>query len=192
MTSPADDAPLTPPHSTADLFFSFNRLALQGFGGVLAVAQIELVERKRWLSRADFLELLSISQVLPGPNIVNLALTFGDRHFGWRGALAALGGLIVVPLAIVLALMLLYAQFSQWPAVAGALRGMGAVAAGLVMATGLKLASGLRGNRMGLVVCAAIAVATVLLLAWWRVPLVWVIGGVGSLAVAFAWTRLAP
>jgi chromate transporter len=191
MSTPDDAVPLTPPHSTADLFFSFNRLALQGFGGVLAVAQVELVERKRWLSRADFLELLSISQVLPGPNIVNLALTFGDRHFGWRGALAALGGLIAVPLAIVLALTLLYAQFSQWPAVAGALRGMGAVAAGLVMATGLKLASSLRGNRMGTIVCAVIAVATLLLLAGWRVPLVWVIGGVGSLAVAFAWTRIA-
>lgn len=192
MTTPVDEAPLTPPRSPADLFFSFNRLALQGFGGVLAIAQIELVERKRWLSREQFLELLSISQVLPGPNIVNLALGFGDRHFGWRGALAALGGLTVVPLAIVMALTLLYARFSQWPAVAGALRGMGAVAAGLVIVTGLKLASSLRRNRMGPVMCAAIAVATFLLLAWWRVPLVWVIGGVGTLAVAFAWTRLEP
>lgn len=187
-----EEPSLVTPHSPADLFFSFNRLALQGFGGVLAVAQVELVERKRWLNREQFLELLSISQVLPGPNIVNLALSFGDRHFGWRGALAALGGLIVVPLAIVMALTLVYARFSEWPAVAGALRGMGAVAAGLVAATALKLATGLRRNRLGAAGCAAVAAIAFALLVGWRVPLVWVILGLGSVACLWAWTRSAP
>ena len=51
---------LLKPASVADLFFTFNRLALQGFGGVLAVAQRELVERKRWLSAAQFVEMLSV------------------------------------------------------------------------------------------------------------------------------------
>jgi len=184
------DAALVVPHSPADLFFSFNRLALQGFGGVLAVAQVELVERKRWLNREQFLELLAISQVLPGPNIVNLALGFGDRHFGWRGAIAALGGLIVVPLAIVMALTLVYAQFSDRPAVAGALRGMGAVAAGLVAATALKLVTGLRRNCLGPVLCAVVAAAAFAMLVVWRVPLVWVILGLGSLACFVAWWRL--
>lgn len=190
--SATEETSLVAPQSPADLFFSFNRLALQGFGGVLAVAQVELVERKRWLNREQFLELLSISQVLPGPNIVNLALSFGDRHFGWRGALAALGGLIVVPLAIVMALTLVYARFSEWPAVAGALRGMGAVAAGLVAATALKLATGLRRNRLGAAGCAAVAAIAFALLVGWRVPLVWVILGLGSLACLWAWTRSAP
>ena len=137
------------PRSLADLFFSFNRLALQGFGGVLAVAQVELVENKRWLTREQFVELLSASQVLPGPNVVNLALMLGDRWFGTRGALAALAGLLLVPLAIVMALTLVYDRFSGVPAVAGALRGMGAVAAGLVLVTAFKLIGTLRGNRMG-------------------------------------------
>lgn len=191
MTS-LDAAPLTPPSSPADLFSSFNRLALQGFGGVLAVAQIELVEHKRWLSREQFVELLAISQVLPGPNIVNLALIFGDRQFGWRGAVAALGGLMLVPLVIVMALALLYARFAEWPAVAGALRGMGAVAAGLVIATGLKLVGTLRRNRMGPWACAAIAAIAFGLIAIGRVPLAWVIVALGASAVAFAWTRIAP
>ena len=52
--------------------------------------QRELVERERWMTPAQFLELLSLGQVLPGPNIVNMALILGDRFFGWRGALAAL------------------------------------------------------------------------------------------------------
>ena len=110
MTSQGGSSP-TPavPHSPADLFITFNRMALQGFGGVLAVAQRELVERKRWLTRDQFVELLALSQVLPGPNIVNLALMFGDRFFGLRGAAAALGGMLLVPLVIVLALTALYA-----------------------------------------------------------------------------------
>ncbi len=180
------------PRSPADLFFSFNRLALQGFGGVLAVAQVELVERKRWLTRDQFVELLSISQVLPGPNIVNLSLMLGDRCFGLRGALAALAGLLLVPLAIVMALTLVYARFADVPAVAGALRGMGAVAAGLVVSTGLKLIGTLKNNRMGRPLCAAIALLAVVGIAALRLPLVWMIFGLGTLAVALAWARLAP
>jgi len=186
----ADDAGLVAPTSPRDLFLSFNRLALQGFGGVLPVAQVELVERKRWLSRAQFLELLSVSQVLPGPNIVNLALIFGDRHFGWRGALAAIGGLMLAPLAIVMALTLLYARFDEWSVVAGALRGMGAVAAGLVVATGLKLVGTLRSNAMGPIACALAALAAFGLIAIVRVPLAAVIFGLGVPAVAWAWWKL--
>jgi chromate transporter len=195
MSAPAEDTSQAPPggpRSLADLFLSFNRLALQGFGGVIAVAQIELVERKRWLSREQFVEMLSIAQVLPGPNIVNLALTIGDRWFGVRGALASLAGLTMVPLAIVLALTLLYARFADVPAVAGALRGMAAVAAGLVLSTALKLVGTLRRNPMGRPACAAIATATLLAIAWQRVPLVWVLAVVGSVAVALAWARLKP
>jgi chromate transporter len=193
MTTPTDPGPgLDAPRSPAHLFFSFNRLALQGFGGVLAVAQIELVERKRWLTREDFVELLSISQVLPGPNIVNLALIFGDRLFGWRGAFAALAGLMLVPLAIVMTLTLIYARFAGQPLVAGALRGMGAVAAGLVISTALKLVGTLRHNRMGRAACAAIAAITFVAIVGVRVPLVWVIGGVGTLACGLAWRKLGP
>ena len=136
MSDPGDaNAETLRPGSAGELFFAFNRLALQGFGGVLAVAQRELVERKRWLTREDFVELLALSQVLPGPNVVNLALMFGDRFFGLRGAFAAVAGMLVVPLVIVLALTAAYAEFSRLAVVSGALRGMGAVAAGLIIAT---------------------------------------------------------
>jgi chromate transporter len=86
---------------------------------VLPVAQRVLVEQQRWLSREQFVETLSLGQVLPGPNIVNMALMIGDRFFGLRGALAALGGLLTAPLLIVLVLAALYGQLSgvpAWPA----------------------------------------------------------------------------
>ena len=180
------------PVSCSELFFAFTRLALQGFGGVLPVVQRELVERRRWLTKEQFVEMLSVSQVLPGPNVVNLALMFGDQTFGLRGAIAALGGMLLAPLVVVLAVTALYGRFAHEPAVIGALRGMGAVAAGLVFSTGLKLLVTLKRNPMGLPLCLAFGATTLLATAWLRLPLVWVILGLGSMAVAVAWRRLRP
>jgi chromate transporter len=187
---PPSEAELAAPRSASELFFAFNLMALQGFGGVLAIAQRELVERRRWLTREQFLEMLSLSQVLPGPNVVNLSLMFGDRHFGLRGAFAALAGMLAVPLVVVLALAALYAEFSRVPAVAGALRGMGAVAAGLVIATGVKLLGTLARNPLGVPLglsFAALMFVAIALLHW---PLAWALAGLGALACALAWRRL--
>ncbi len=192
LRAPASDVAdgLHKPESVADLFFTFNRLALQGFGGVLAVAQRELVERRRWLSAAQFVEMLSVGQVLPGPNIVNVSLMIGDRFFGLRGAFAALAGMLLVPSIVVLALTALYTQFADQPMVSGALRGMGAVAAGLIIATGIKLLNTLKASALGLARCLGFAALTFLTIAVLRWPLVWVVLGLGSVAVATAWQRL--
>src|SRR6476661_10829575 len=99
MSSPPS-APLARPASLSDLFISFTLLALQGFGGVLAIVQRELVERKRWLTQEEFIEDWAVAQIMPGPNVVNLALMIGGRWFGLPGALAALGGLLAVPLVL--------------------------------------------------------------------------------------------
>jgi chromate transporter len=178
------------PASPGDLFFTFTRLALQGFGGVLAVAQQELVERKRWLTRQEFVEMLALAQVLPGPNVVNLALMFGDRFFGLRGALAAVSGMLAVPMVIVMALTAAYAEFSRLAFVSGALRGMGAVAAGLIIATAIKLMATLGSNRLGPVLAGAFSLLTFVMIVWLQWPLLWVITGLGSVAVAIAYVRL--
>ena len=147
----ASPAPAHPrPQSLTDLFVSFTLLALQGFGGVLAVVQRELVEKKRWMTREEFIEDWAVAQIMPGPNVVNLSLMIGGRYFGLKGAMAALAGMLTLPLIIVLLLALVYAQFADHPGVAGALRGMGGVAAGLITATGLKLSSALLKNVLGL------------------------------------------
>jgi chromate transporter len=178
------------PHSLTELFLTFNRLSLQGFGGVLAVAQRELVERVQWLTRDQFVETLSVAQVLPGPNVVNMALMIGDRFFGMRGAFTALAGMLLAPLVIVLALTALYTQFAAHPTVSGALRGMGAVAAGLVIATALKLLVTLKKSALGRPLGIAFAALTVLTIAVLRWPLAWVIAGLGPVAVACAYWRL--
>lgn len=186
--SPASSVNL--PATPVELFVAFTLLALQGFGGVIAVAQRVLVDNKRWLTRDQFIEILSFAQVLPGPNVCNVALIIGDRFFGWRGAFAALGGMMLLPLMIVLGVAAFYAQYANEPAVAGAFRGMGAVAAGLIIGTALKLANALVSNPMGLRVCALAGVAVFFAVALLRLPLVWVLLVLGTLASTYAWTRL--
>ena len=175
------------PTSNADLFFSFNWLALQGFGGVLAVVQRELVEKKKWLTLDEFVEDWSVAQILPGPNVINLALMIGGKHFGWRGALSALAGLLLVPTILVLIIASAIAGVADSEAMQGSLRGMGAVSAGLIMATGIKMLPALKTNPMGLVACIALATITFFAIAIWRLPLSWVLLTLGPLASLWAW-----
>jgi chromate transporter len=185
--APGSGEPGPRPASPAELFRVFNGLALRGFGGVLPFAQRALVEERRWLSPEAFAETLSLAQVLPGPNICNLALMIGDRFFGLRGAFAALAGMMAAPMAIVIALAALYGGLAHHPVVARALEGMAAVSAGLVIAMALKLAATLRGRGLAAWVFAALAFVAVGPLRW---PLLPVLLVTGALAVGLAWRRL--
>src|SRR4051812_45526282 len=86
----------------SELFGGFLECALSGFGGVLAWAHRVLVERRKWLSDQEFAELLGLAQILPGGTIINVAVFLGLRFHGLRGVFVALGGLILVPLCILL------------------------------------------------------------------------------------------
>lgn len=178
------------PGSPREIFVAFTLLALQGFGGVLVVAQRTLCEEKRWLTQAEFVEMLSIGQLVPGPNVCNVALMLGDRFFGWRGAAAALGGLLAAPFAIVLALASVYARWGASPAVAGALRGMGAVSAGLIAGTVLRLAASLRSNPLGVPLSLGLGAAAFALVGLLRVPLAWALLALGPLSCAIAFRRV--
>ena len=180
------------PTSLTDLFVSFTLLALQGFGGVLAIVQRELVEKKRWMTREEFIEDWAVAQIMPGPNVVNLSMMIGARSFGLKGAMVALAGMLTVPLILVLLLALVHARFADHPGVAGALRGMGAVAAGLIIATGLKLFSALRNNTLGLRLCEIFGALCFVAIALLRWPLLYVLLGLGGVACVLAYQRLKP
>lgn len=186
----AEHQPLNAPASNQDLFVTFTRLALQGFGGVLPIAQRVLCEQKRWLSKEQFVEILALGQVLPGPNVCNVALIVGDRFFGWRGAFSALAGMMAAPLVIVLIITAIYTEYASHPMVAGALKGMGAVSAGLIIGSALKLIPTLKSNSMGAPFCAVIAITAFGLVALLRWPLVWVLLGLGIVACCYAGMRI--
>lgn len=180
------------PRSLTDLFVSFTLLALQGFGGVLAVVQHELVDRKRWMTKEEFVENWAVAQIMPGPNVVNIALMVGERYFGLRGALVSMAGMLAIPLVLVLLLALAYAQYTSHPDVVGALRGMGAVAAGLIIATGFKLFAALKSNPLGIPVCIALGFACFVCIAVMRWPLAYVLLGLGSVGCLLAYRKLRP
>src|SRR4051794_27919677 len=87
--------------SCAELFTGFLGVGLQGFGGVMPFARRMLVEQQRWLGEREFIEVLSLSQFLPGPNIINVAVIVGRRFRGVAGAASAAFGLMLMPFLIV-------------------------------------------------------------------------------------------
>ena len=178
------------PDSLWDLFRSFTLLALQGFGGVLAVVQRELVEKKRWLTQEEFIEEWAVAQIMPGPNVVNLSLMIGSRYFGLRGALVALAGMLTVPLCLVLLIVLVYAQVAHHPGVAGALRGMSAVTAGMIIATGLRLFPALKNNPLGWRLCVVFSAICFACIAVLRFPLGYVLIGLGLCACCLVYRKL--
>ena len=185
MTAPHSHA-ANAPKSKTDLFVSFTVLALQGFGGVLAVVQRELVDKKKWLTPDEFVEDWAVAQILPGPNVVNLSLMIGGRSFGLSGALAALSGLLLAPTVLVLLIAVAVAGIADTPVAQGMLRGMGAVSAGLIAAVGIKLMGALKNNPMGMLTCIALGALTFLAIGLLRLPLAWVLLTLGPLSCVWA------
>ncbi len=179
------------PQSLIDLFISFTLLALQGFGGVMIVVQQELVERKKWLTQEEFIEDWAVAQIMPGPNVVNLSIILGGRYFGLPGALTAFAGILTMPLLLVLIIAILYAPYAHHPSVVHALRAMGAVAAGLILATGIKLIAALKSNPLGPRVCSALSALCFVGVALLRLPLIYPLFGLGFVACILAYRKLA-
>jgi chromate transporter len=176
------------PRSPGELFYAFMKLGLQGFGGVLPVARHTLVDSYRWLTMNEFTDIVSRCQALPGPNIVNVSICVGASHFGARGALAACSGILAVPFVVVLMLGVLYSGFAQVPAVAAVLRGVSAVAAGLIIATALRMAASPRLRTWRVVIGIAAFGAVSLL----RMPLALVLAIAVPLSIAAAWFGRKP
>jgi chromate transporter len=137
---PPPGAPATVTPSLTDILMAFVTMSLSGFGGVLPFARRTLVEERRWMTAAEFNDAFALSQFLPGPNIVNFSVVFGARFRGLPGAAVALFGLVTPPLLIVIGIGVLYARYGEIAALARALTALAAAAAGLIIATVIKMA----------------------------------------------------
>lgn len=142
-------------------------LGLTGFGGVLPMARHMLVDKRRWLTADQFTELLGLCQFLPGGNIINLSVALGMEFRGLRGALSAILGLILAPTLCVVLLGLVYARYQNEPLVEHLFAGMAAAAAGLLLSTGIKMLSPLRGKWLQL----ALVAAGIIAIALFRLPM---------------------
>lgn len=158
--------PRNPP-TLRDLFAGFFWAGILGFGGVLPLARRMIVEERRWLSAAEFTDLLALCQFLPGPNICNLSVALGARFQGATGSFVAVLGLLTAPVMVALGLAGLYARYGNLPVVQHGFIGLSAAASGLILGTALKIAWPIRANTVGLGV-AGLAVLAVAVL---RLPL---------------------
>ncbi|MCC6718854.1 MAG: chromate transporter [Acetobacteraceae bacterium] len=148
-----------PPPTLAALFWGFLSIGIIGFGGVLPWARRMVVEQRGWLTPAEFTDLLGLCQFLPGPNIVNVAVALGSRFRGPLGAVAAVVGLLCLPMVLVVTLGAAYSAMRDQPVVARATAGLAAAASGLVVATALKIAAPLLGRKLGIAVALVVVVA---------------------------------
>jgi chromate transporter len=165
----------------------FFTIGVCGFGGVLPWARRMVVEQRRWMTANEFTDLLGLCQFLPGGNIINLSVAVGARFAGAAGAVAAFGGLMAAPVAIVLSLGVLYGRYGDLPIVRHGFAGLAATASALVLATALKIAAPLRGRAIGVVV----AVVTFVAIAVLRWPLGPVLLVAAAASTLLAW-RFRP
>jgi len=163
--------------------FSYLKIAAESFGGGLSAwTRQVVVEERRWLTDEEFLSAMTLCRLLPGPNQINFAVHLGTRLRGWRGAAAALFGLVAVPLILVLTAGSLYFNYHKLPAMDSALSGMAAVAIGLTLSMGFKIVGPFFKRPAALALMAGTFVATIFF-SW---PLVLVLGVFGSLGILFA------
>lgn len=170
-----------------ELFFGFFKIGLQGFGGVLPWARRTLVDERGWLDDKEFTEILGLGQILPGPNIVNLSVVVGQRFHGGMGAVLAISGLMLAPMLIVLALAIAYDHFSSFTFLQHMLSGISAVAAGLVVAMGVKLALQLERASW----CAVLGGLAFLGVALLRLPLFGILLALAPAGIALGYATRA-
>jgi chromate transporter len=149
------------------IFTGFFMVGIRGFGGVLPWARRMMIEERKWLTEAEFAEVLGLCQFLPGGNIINVSVAVGSRFRGAPGAIAALLGLMLAPVAIVIGLGAIYDQFAEQPVVRRAFAGLAAAASAFVLAASLKIAAPLRGRYLAM----AMTVVTFIAIAIIRFPL---------------------
>jgi chromate transporter len=138
MPSLPQAPPLSPRASLGAVFWEFLKVSLLGFGGGIVLAHRAAVERRHWLTDAEFTDALSLCQFMPGPNVVGIAVCVGAKTRGLPGALTAFAGFALLPGVFGFGLALLYLGQTQIPLVQHTLSGISAGAAGLMIGTGLR------------------------------------------------------
>ena len=170
-----------------ELFRAFALVSVSGLGGALPWARRAIVEQRRWMTQEEFNETFSLSQFLPGPNLINFSVVFGSRFGGAPGAAVALVGLIGPPLVIVTILAALYAHFGDLAVLGRILGGIAAAAAGLLIANVAKMLEPLFRKWWGFGLPVAVAGFVGVALMNWPLPYVFLV--LAPLSVAIAWLR---
>jgi len=125
--------------SIARIFLEFLTIGASSFGGVVPYLRRSLVSKQAWLSDKEFVEMLSISQSLPGLNATNMAILVGQKLNGALGAIVAVLGICLPGGLLMFIAGAIYRVHGDHAWVTGALKGVAAASVGLVLSTVLQL-----------------------------------------------------
>lgn len=182
MSAIADNSPAVSRVSLGAIAVAFLTVSSLGFGGGVVWARRIAVDRRRWLSEAEFLDIVSLTQFLPGPNIVGIAVCVGAKLRGGAGALAAIAGFLLIPWSVGLVIGVIGLEYAHTPLLRNVLGGISATAAGLLVATGVKLLLPHR-RRPAAIIFASLALT---LLAFSKMPLLAVLFILAPASIAVA------
>lgn len=173
----------SPEHvALAALFIAFLKVSLLGFGSGLVWARRITVEQRQWIDEAEFADILSLCQFMPGPNVVGIAVCVGAKLRGLIGAIAAVAGFVLIPWAVGLSLGVFCLRHANLAVLQNIFSGVAAVAAGLIIATGIRLLRPHRGSAHALI-AAALAVGGMALT---KLPLLIILFSLAPLSIAVA------
>jgi len=190
-----DSAP-PPPHpnvsssdrpTLAAIFRAFVGVSVSGFGGALPWARRMLVDNRGWMTAEEFNEAFSLSQFLPGPNTINFAVVFGARFGGAAGAALAVVGLLGPPLIIATTLAVIYGRYGDVETLNRILTGVGAAAAGMLIAIAAKMIAPLL--RKGLHWAPAVALVAFVGVALLQYPLPLMFLALAPVSIGLAWFK---
>jgi chromate transporter len=164
------------------LFSGFLTVSLLGFGGPIVWARRIVVDHRRWLDDQEFAEILTLCQFMLGPNVVGITTCVGSRLRGPVGAIVALSGFILIPWTVGLAFGSLCLHYAHLPIIKNTLGGLSSAAAGLMIATGIRLLMPHRSRQTALLFAALAFTGMVVA----KLPLLVVLAGLAPLSIAVA------
>jgi len=165
----------------------FAKIGLMSFGGALSGwMHREIVTRRQWLGEADFLNGLAFAQIMPGANVTNLSLYIGRRLRGGVGAVAALLGMLLPPMVLVVVLAAAYEAVDGVVWLHRFIDGVAAAAVGLTAMVGIRAARRVEQRIAPLATMLAVF-AAVGVFNW---PMVPVVLALTPLSVASAWREV--
>lgn len=187
MSSAGASTTKTAPPSSSAIFFLFAKIGLTSFGGgVGGWLMRELVTKKQWISQADFLSGMALSQALPGLNVVNLSIWIGYRLSGRNGAIAASAGMVIPPLICAILIFMAYDFFSDNKQVALVMAGIAAAAIGLSLEMGIRSTLFASRNLVSVIIISFIFISIV----FFKWSFILIILVAAPLSIFISWLRI--
>ena len=168
-----------------NLFWTFVKVSAFTIGGgmaMVAVVRDILVEKRKWMTDDGFMDILAISQTLPGLMAVNTAIFIGYRLLGTKGSIIATLGSVLPPFVIILAIAMVFSGYQDNEIVMAAFKGIRPAVVALIAVPTIKMALRQKWNW----IYGILAIATMLLIALLKVSPIYIILVVGTIAAAVA------